>query len=102
MAGNQARTRTTPHADPERENWVLAGSIDSARDTLQLSENAGIRRRRNGVLAIELILTASPTYFRPNAREQAGEWHDDRLWAWTTKALDWAQNWFGGGNEAAL
>jgi hypothetical protein len=67
MSGHQARTRVTPNADPERANLVLTGTGDPARDALQRIEDAGVRRRKNGVLAIELVLTASPSFFRPEA-----------------------------------
>jgi hypothetical protein len=35
MAGDQARTRVTPTADPDRANLVLTGTGDPAGDTLQ-------------------------------------------------------------------
>jgi hypothetical protein len=101
MSGHQARTRVTPNADPERANLVLTGTGDPARDALQRIEDAEVRRRKNGVLAIELVLTASPAFFRPDAPERAGTWDEERLQAWAPKALRWAGEWFGRTNVSS-
>jgi hypothetical protein len=98
MAGHQSRARHTPNADPARSNVVLSGSGDPSGDVLRSLEAAGVKRRKNGVIAIEVLLTASPAFFREDAPERAGVWDDDRLQAWAPRAVSWARKWFGPGN----
>lgn len=49
------------------------------------------KRNRDTVLCREVVLSASPSYFRPGREEQAGVFDPDRLKAWTVAALQWAK-----------
>ena len=68
-APHMTRQRDTPNADPARrdQNMVLIGGDDPAADVaalvpaLDARGEDGRRRRSNSVLAIEVLLTASPS-----------------------------------------
>jgi len=77
------RTRPTPNADPRRKNIVLVGPrtgegvVDAVKQKLD-----GITVRKNAVLAVEVIISASPEYFRPDDPTRAGYWDEKKLDAW--------------------
>ncbi len=66
-----ARTRPTPNADPQRSNVVMVGSGNPLDDVQSLLPE---KRRKNAVLAVEHVLTASPEFFRNKTPEQVREW----------------------------
>jgi hypothetical protein len=89
-ARHMTRTTPTPNADPARAdlNRVLIGTDDPAADAAALipalgerDENGRLRRRSNSVLAIEVLLTASPEWWETATPEQQGEWVDQST-AW--------------------
>lgn len=59
------RQRHTPNADPEliKFNKCLVGSEDLLNDINVRLESAGITPRKNAVLAVEHLITASPEFF---------------------------------------
>lgn len=59
------RQRHTPNADPEllKFNKRLVGSDDLMDDITARLESAGITPRKNAVLAVEHLITASPEFF---------------------------------------
>ena len=84
-ASHMARMRPTPNADPSRRdrNSVLIGSADPKADVLALlpdedsrTPNGRLRRRSNSVLAIEILMTASPDWWRSASQEQKRGWLD--------------------------
>jgi hypothetical protein len=88
VSSHNARERETWNADPEKrqENEVLIGTGDLAVDMKSVMECAGIdpaRKRKNGVLAMEFLYTASPDYFTDwkGARDpkRTAEWRDAAL-----------------------
>lgn len=70
------RKRPTPNADPSRGIEVLHGS-----DNLRLDVRARLpkKRRKNAVLAVEMLLTASPEWFRDGGSVES--WSDHCI-AW--------------------
>ena len=78
------RERETPNADAARtaENRTVVGSADSD-SVAQVKEAIGTQRiRKNAVLGVEMLLSASPEYFRPGQTEKAGEYDAHRLNSW--------------------
>ncbi len=59
----------------------------AAKHLLQGAE----RRNRETVLCRDVVLSASPSYFRPGREDQAGVFDHDRMKAWTVAALGWAK-----------
>jgi hypothetical protein len=84
-AQHMARMRPTPNADPARRhrNRVLIGSEDPEADVRALLPELGARtedgrlcRRSNSVLALEMLMTASPDWWSSSTPEQRREWLD--------------------------
>lgn len=90
------RKRETPNADPERKskNKLLFGRADYANfcaEKLKNYEQAGNKIRKDGVLAIEYLLTASPEFFT------SGPLHErqDRLKKWCDAQVDFLKKKHG-------
>ena len=82
------RERETPNADAARtaENRTVA----------QVKEAIGTQRiRKNAVLGVEMLLSASPEYFRPGQTEKAGEYDAHRLNSWVDASTQWLQERYG-------
>ena len=49
------------------------------------------RRNRDTVLCREIVLSASPSYFRPGRESMGGVFEPDRVKTWATASLAWAK-----------
>lgn len=98
MSAHHARSRQTPNADPDRPIAWAVRSGDPAADVEARIASAGVKARKNGVVAVEVVLTASPAFFRPDDPAAIGTWQDDRLEAWAPRAISWAWDFFGQDN----
>ena len=98
-----SRERSTPNADRSKldENQTL---IQNADRHLPLSEVVhtkihSVEQRRkirpDAVYAVEILLTASPEYFRPNDPSNYGDYQVDKLDAWAKASQDWLQQEYG-------
>ncbi|MBP5974210.1 plasmid recombination protein [Brasilonema sp. CT11] len=87
---HSTRERETPNANPSVNNIRL---IDSAgeKDLLALfKERIGNQKiRSNAVLGVEMLLSASAEYFRPDDPTAAGVYDQKRLEDFTTAATQW-------------
>lgn len=96
-AKHNQRERETPNADEDRRdaNRQLIGTTE--KDTISAAREliGGQRIRSNAVLGVELLLSASPEYFRPNAPERAGAHDVFRLDSWVKATTDWLQQRYG-------
>jgi hypothetical protein len=83
VAGHNLRTRSTPNANPNIQNIVVKGgqNFEQIRASWE-QETAGITIRKNAVIATEVLISASPEYFRPDKPKKAGHWLEDRLNKW--------------------
>ncbi|MBW4503332.1 MAG: plasmid recombination protein [Scytonema hyalinum WJT4-NPBG1] len=94
-AAHTARTRPTPNADAAKQNLRFIGSTDSEEkleDLVQAKIDSYKQKRKirtDAVYCVELLLTASPSYFRPDDPTNGGYYEEDKLKAW----FDAAQNW---------
>ncbi len=94
---HNTRVHNTDNADPNRRhlNRILVGSPDIADDLMKLYKSWGIEKfRRNGVLAVEMVLSFSPTWIKrgdgvylPDARQ--------KVTSWVKACITWAQSRFG-------
>ncbi len=91
------RTRATPNADPDRrqDNFTFMGEAN--RPLVELArERIGAQKiRKNALLAIEVFISASPTYFRPEALERAGYWDKEKFEAWLAANAVFLEQEFG-------
>ncbi|MFM9899828.1 MAG: plasmid recombination protein [Polaromonas sp.] len=92
-SGHQLRTKPTPNADPTAPPPIVMFLADgktpyqAARHLLEGAE----RRNRETVLCREIVLSASPSYFRPGREHLGGVYEPERLKAWASAALAWAK-----------
>ncbi|BAZ18474.1 plasmid recombinant protein (plasmid) [Calothrix sp. NIES-4071] len=100
IAGSEAhsaRLRITPNADSSKKNIRLIGAVDPTERLQDLvldkiAEHTQKRKiRTDAVYCVELLLTASPTYFRPDDPTCAGYWDEENLNTWTETNLQWLQ-----------
>lgn len=92
------RGRETPNADATKQNECLIGSnnpIDlETRVFERIGDNGGRKVRTDAVLCVEMLLSASPEFFRPDKPEQAGYWHDFIVDTWKAANVDWLTTQF--------
>jgi hypothetical protein len=87
------REKPTPNADPDGGAPVVLYLADgktpyqAARHLLDGAE----RRNRDTVLCREIVLSASPSYFRPGRESIGGIFELDKVKAWATVSLAWAK-----------
>jgi hypothetical protein len=87
-ASHCARTRVTPNADPTVENIRFIGSDDPSEklEDLVLNKiNPPSQKRKirsDAVWCVELLLTASPKYFRPDNPTHGGYYDPSLLKEW--------------------
>lgn len=63
-----------PNADKTIKNEILIGSTDITKDVKQYIN--GIKIRKNGVIARDLLLTASPAFFNNITEQERRKWVD--------------------------
>ncbi len=87
------REKPTPNADPDGPAPVVMHLADgktpyqAARHLLDGAE----RRNRDTVLCREIVLSASPSYFRPGRESLGGVFEPDKVKAWAVASLAWAK-----------
>jgi len=89
------RTRTTLNADRAKTNeWLTrpAGGL-SIREAI--AGRLPVNRRKDAVVAMEAVLSASPQHFRPDDPSVAGQWSEERTRAWIDRAHGWLLDEFG-------
>jgi hypothetical protein len=85
------RSRETPNADPDRGNQRLINSGDNDQTLMDMiGQRLGQQKyRKDAVLCVEMLLSVSPEYFRPDNPAIAGYWEMDKL-----EQFQWAvQQW---------
>lgn len=103
VAGHHTRDHVTPNADPAQSNRWLVGPPRHHADDLvdavrRRVEGTGKRIRKNGVLAFEFLLAASPQFFRPDDPARAGHYDLAKADAFAETAVAWLRREFGAEN----
>ena len=88
---HNTRQRETPNANPDftPSNHYYIGKATDQLPALVREKIGEQPIRKNAVLAFEVVMSASPHYFRPNAPDQGGQWDSDRLNGWAIASMDW-------------
>lgn len=86
-AGHNLRQRTTPNAGPGGVIEIVSCKGSAAKAVRKKIGTQTIRK--NAVLAVEAVISASPEYFRPNAPARCGYYDPARLEAWRKKVEPW-------------
>jgi hypothetical protein len=92
-SGHQMRSKHTPNADPKGPAPLvlfLAGGGTPYQAAQHLLTDAE-RRNRDTVLCREIVVSASPSYFRPGRDGVAGVYDAERVKAWASVTLAWAK-----------
>jgi 5S rRNA maturation endonuclease (ribonuclease M5) len=100
IAASEAHTRRqrfTPNADLTKANERFIGTTPgTAKLEQEVFERIGAQKiRKDGVLCVEILLTASPEFFRPGDRGRAGQWDSQQLADWKEANHDWLSGTFG-------
>ncbi len=83
LSRHHLRQSQTENADPLKSIRVLVGGDPF----LEVTSRHPPKVRKNAVLAVEHLLTASPEYFRDPDHQGPGEYDQERMEAWAEKAL---------------
>ncbi|MCC5618619.1 plasmid recombination protein [Nostoc sp. CHAB 5836] len=96
-----SRERETPNADPSQENIRFIGS-NNAEERLEdlvlakIAEHEQKRKiRTDGVYCVEFLLSASPSYFRPDRPTQFGYYEPQKLDDWLEATHQWLADEYG-------
>lgn len=87
------REKPTPNAANDGPGPIvmhLASGKTPYQAASHLLEDAE-RRNRDAVLCREIVLSASPSHFRPGRESTGGVFEPDRVQAWATASLAWAK-----------
>ncbi|MEH6713561.1 MAG: MobV family relaxase [Paraglaciecola polaris] len=98
MANHWFRLNPTPNADSSRShlNKTIFGDNNIVNIVKAKLETHGISKlRKNGVLALEFVLTFSPEFIFQNDKRQYREDAKQRLNEWAKRSLAWAKSEFG-------
>jgi hypothetical protein len=87
-ASHNLRTRPTPNATGPDGVIQVVQLYQPAHEAAR-SKIGSQTIRKNAVLAVEAIISASPEYFRPDEPDRAGYWEKDRLEAWRKAVEPW-------------
>lgn len=101
-AAHVGRKRPTPNADPAKakDNKTLHGSVDPVQAVEDRYQATGATKRKNGVLAYEFIITASPEFFRE--KNEYGHHEVELTEALGEKAVSWLKKEFGEDNVLSV
>jgi len=109
-AKHNFRDANVPNADPDRKIVPLLGASTSNEYINHISQRfndwkakklaaprtkRGARMAHSPCVAVEIMLSASPEYFRPGRGANAGVYDDERLKKWTDVVKQFAQSEFG-------
>jgi hypothetical protein len=105
-ANHTSRNHRPANADAERTEdniRIIGQNDDSLLDLVKarIGDNNGKKIRESehpeqrAVITLELMLTASAEYFRPDCPGMYGNWEVDRLDAWSQQITQWLTDYFG-------
>lgn len=100
-ASHTARERETPNADPTQKNIRFIGSLNPEErlEDLILAKIGDSEQKRkirtDAVYCVELLLSASPNYFRPDCPTQAGYYEPQKLDNWVEATHQWLADGYG-------
>jgi 5S rRNA maturation endonuclease (ribonuclease M5) len=93
------RAHQTPNANPEISNIRFIGQPDSMNlpslETIVRERIGDQTIRKNAVLCVEMLLTASPEYFRPDEPSKAGYYEPERLADFQQAVHNWLDKEYG-------
>jgi Plasmid recombination enzyme/Protein of unknown function (DUF3991) len=94
-AQHNTRQRFTPNANPDKPYVCIIGGEEVELDALVRERIGKQTIRKNAVMAVEILLSASPEYFRPLDPSEAGYWEQDKLDNFVTATQAWLTYKYG-------
>lgn len=100
VSDHNRRAYSPENADSTRshQNGVLIGDqFASTADAVnaRLAQLGITKHRKDAVVAVEIMCSASPEFFRPDAPEKWGHWDQSRTDAWTKNTMSFLQKKYG-------
>jgi len=90
------RESEVPNADPGGAHISLLGADSTYQELLDKRiEQTGASMRSDGVPLVEMMLSASPAYFRPSDPDRWGYYESDRLEKWLAKTQSFLEAKYG-------
>lgn len=97
MVGSGAhtsRSKDTPNADPTKQNVRFIGdALEENLEQLVLNKINQHKQKRkirtDAVYCVEILLTASPEYFRPQDPTNGGYYEEDKVQSWLEASERW-------------
>lgn len=91
VGNHNMRTMPVPHRDPDGQFYRLG--FDQNKTTAELVNeklDKFVKKqiRKDAVVAVELVLSASPEYFRPTNTEKWGFYEKEKVELWQKKTID--------------
>ncbi|MCC3587989.1 MobV family relaxase [Microcoleus sp. PH2017_30_WIL_O_A] len=95
-ARHNSRTTVVLNADENKTVEILQGQT-SPEAVIELAQvKIGSQKiRKNAVIAGDILLGASPSYFRPSCPENYGYWQQKQLVLWTEASTNWLEEHIG-------
>jgi len=81
------------HRDPEGIFTRTFGDEKTLSSKIEEYKSDGYKIRKDGVPAIEIVLSASPEYFRKTGK--AGDYNEEKMQAWRSKTEDFLKEKYG-------
>ncbi|MEC4813359.1 MAG: MobV family relaxase [Scytonema sp. PMC 1069.18] len=94
-ARHNARERFTPNANPAIENVRLIGLEREDLEALFKERIGNQKIRSNAVLGVEMLLSASPEYFRPDNPTNGGTYIPQRVDDFAIACTEWLLESYG-------
>ncbi|MCC3416053.1 MobV family relaxase [Microcoleus sp. PH2017_02_FOX_O_A] len=95
-ARHNSRTTVVPNADKNKTVEILQGQTSpEAVVELARAKIGSQKVRKDAVIAADILLGASPSYFRPSCPEDYGYWQQKQLVLWTEASTDWLEEHVG-------
>ncbi len=99
LARSEAHTKRevyTPNANLQIKNLEVVGDYDNLDLVSKVKNKIGSQKyRSDAVLAVEMLLSASAEYFRPDAVHQGGSYDKQRLDDFVEAVVKWLDNSWG-------
>lgn len=81
------RSRKTINSNSKIDNVIVKSCENAYEAVINAIGNQTIRK--NAVLSMEVLISASPQYFRPSNPDRSGYWEKEKLQAWRNVMEPW-------------
>lgn len=98
------RTQYTPNADSSADApGVVVGTGNFEHDLQRRYDEVGVhKKRKNGVVALEIVMSASAGFFRPTNPLKYGSYEQDQMVKFTELVVAWVEEVFENKNVVAV